>query len=227
MDNIASVENLTPTYQSRLESLLTKFPILLQLSRFVAIGVINTALDFIVLNFLAKLLGITAGAELGAINIISFSLAVVQSYFWNKYWTFNTVHVSLTSNFRRLVLVGGVGFLSFFAVLISAKYSAAPIVYFIIFALFVISELGLWIGFRLIQSAPQNGEDGSKQFVVFVIVSLVGLLINSVLVSLLSTRIPEYSFINEDLIKNIAKVIATGASLVWNFIGYKLIVFRK
>ena len=111
--------------------------------------------------------------------------------------------------------------------LISAKYSAEPIVYFIIFALFVISELGLWIGFRLIQSAPQTGEDGSKQFVAFVIVSLVGLLINSVLVSLLSTRIPEYSFINEDLIKNIAKVIATGVSLVWNFVGYKLIVFRR
>lgn len=227
MDNIAPTESLAPTYQSKLEGLLTKYPILLQLSRFVAIGVINTALDFIVLNFLAKLLGITSGAELGAINIISFSLAVVQSYFWNKYWTFNTVHVSLTSNFRRLVLVGGVGFLSFFAVLISAKYSAEPIVYFIIFALFVISELGLWIGFRLIQSAPQTGEDGSKQFVAFVIVSLVGLLINSVLVSVLSTRIPEYSFINEDLIKNIAKVIATGVSLVWNFVGYKLIVFRR
>jgi putative flippase GtrA len=216
-----------PTYESKLESLLVKYPIILQLSRFVAIGVINTALDFIVLNFLSKLLNITSGTELGALNIISFSLAVVQSYFWNKYWAFNTAHVSLSSNFRRLVLVGGVGFLSFFAVLISAKFSAPPFVYFVIFSGFIIAELGLWIGFRLMQSAPEVGHDSSKQFVIFVIVSLVGLLVNSVIVSVLSTHIPTYSFLEGDLAKNVAKVAATVISLVWNFVAYKLIVFRR
>lgn len=213
--------------ESRVEKLLNAYPVLLQLSRFVAIGVINTALDFIVLNFLSKLLGITEGPQLGAINIISFSMAVVQSYFWNKYWTFNTAHVSVLSNFRRLVLVGGVGFLSFLAVLVSAKLSAEPIIYFIIFALFVIAELALWIGFHLMQNASVQTTDAPKQFVIFVIVSLVGLLVNSVLVTLLSTKIPTNSIINDDLVKNLAKVMATGVSLVWNFIGYKLVVFRK
>jgi len=213
--------------QSSIEKLLNKYPVLLQLSRFVAIGVINTALDFIVLNLLSKLLGITEGPQLGAINIISFSLAVVQSYFWNKYWTFNTTHASVLSNFRRLVLVGGVGSISVFAVLISAKFSAQPIVYFIIFALFIIAELALWISFHLMQNASVQTTDTSKQFVIFVIVSLVGLLINSVLVTLLSTKIPTNSFTNADLVKNLAKVLATGVSLIWNFVGYKLIVFKR
>ena len=220
-------ESASVSEVSKLESLLQKFPIILQLLRFIAIGVINTALDFIILNFLSKLLGINSGTSLGALNIISFSLAVVQSYFWNKYWTFGSGQVSLLVNFKRLVLVGGVGGFSLLAVLIGAKLLASPVFYLVVLAIFIISQLSLWIAFRLSHATNTTSTEASKQFLTFVVVSLIGLLINSILVSLLSTRIPQNSFINADLVKNLAKVLATGASLVWNFIGYKLVVFRK
>ncbi len=227
MDAVTTTPLQVAPQPSRLEALLTKYPIIYQLLRFVAIGVINTALDFIVLNFLSKLLNINAGSELGALNIISFSLAVVQSYYWNKYWTFGATATSLVTNVRRLILVGGVGSISVLAVLIGAKFSAAPMVYFVILAAFVIAQLSLWIAFKLTHSVQSTVKEGSKQFLVFVIVSIVGLLINSILVSVLSTHIPQNDFINPDLAKNLAKILATGASLIWNFIGYKLFVFRK
>ena len=217
-----------PLFISRLDRILQRFPIILQLMRFGAIGVINTALDFIILNFLSKWLGINAGSELGALNVISFSLAVVQSYFWNRYWTFSSVKVSLVSNFRRLLLVGGVGVVSMLAVLIAARYSSGPSTYAVIFAGFIIAELCLWIGFKLHESSldHQNGQV-AKQFIIFVIVSLIGLLINSVLVSVLTSRLDLSAWVNPDLAKNLAKIGATVASLIWNFIGYKLLVFKK
>ena len=60
-----------------------------QLAKFLEIGVLNTLVDMGVLNFLVSISGVTAGATLGAFNTLSFSLAVVNSYFWNKFWTFN------------------------------------------------------------------------------------------------------------------------------------------
>lgn len=227
MDVVANAPQTITPQQSRFEGVLLKYPIIYQLLRFGAIGVINTALDFIVLNFLSKLLNVNAGNELGALNVISFSLAVVQSYYWNKYWTFGSVTTSLVTNVRRLILVGGVGSISVLAVLIGAKFSVSPMVYFVILCAFIIAQLSLWIGFKLTHSEQSSIQQSSKQFLIFVIVSIIGLLINSILVSVLSTNIPQNNFINADLAKNLAKIIATGASLIWNFVGYKVFVFRK
>lgn len=227
MDAVTTPPQTIIPQTSRLEGILSKYPIIYQLLRFGAIGVINTAIDFIILNFLSKLLGINAGNELGALNVISFSLAVVQSYYWNKYWTFGSTAISLVTNVRRLILVGGIGSISVLAVLIGAKFSASPIVYFIILCAFIIAQLSLWIAFKLTHVEQSTIQQGSKQFLIFVIVSIIGLLINSILVSVLSTNIPQNDFINSDLAKNLAKIVATGASLIWNFVGYKLFVFRK
>lgn len=227
MDAVAPTPQNLIVQPSRIEGLLSKYPIIYQVLRFGAIGVINTALDFIVLNFLSKLLGINAGNELGALNVVSFSLAVVQSYYWNKYWTFGSSAISLVNNVRRLILVGGVGSISVLAVLIGAKFSAAPMVYFVILCAFIIAQLSLWIAFKLSHGQESSIQQGSKQFLIFVIVSIIGLLINSILVSVLSTHIPQNDFINSDLAKNLAKIVATVASLIWNFVGYKLFVFRK
>src|SRR5438105_4960630 len=72
-----------------LDNLLNRFPILLQGARFVAIGAINTSLDFLILNGIAKALGINTGGSLGLVNLLSAGLAIVQSYFWNHSWAFS------------------------------------------------------------------------------------------------------------------------------------------
>ncbi len=50
-------------------------------------GALNTGTDFVVLNSLLSVSGGAHGAYL-ACKAVSFSIAVVQSYFLNKYWVF-------------------------------------------------------------------------------------------------------------------------------------------
>ncbi len=209
-----------------LTDLLRRKPIIVQILRFGAIGAINTALDFIILNFVTKTFHIDTGLSLGALNVISFTAAVIQSYFWNKAWAFSeSSGLSIFQNFYRLVLVGGLGAIAFAAVVIGAAYNAYNIYFLLILVAFIIMEFILWHAFGL----SASGNKSSNQFASFIIVSLVGLLINSAIVVMASKVITPYLefSINADTIKNVAKILATLVSLVWNFIGYKLIVFKR
>ena len=59
-----------------------------QLSRFLVVGLLNTAMDLVVLNAETLLTGVKEGAGYALQKGISFCVAVVLSYFVNKYWTF-------------------------------------------------------------------------------------------------------------------------------------------
>jgi putative flippase GtrA len=220
--------NQSLTLNARVTSLLRSRPVIIQILRFAAIGSINTALDFIILNFITKSLGISSGVALGALSAVSFSAAIIQSYFWNKAWAFaESVNLSVFQNAFRLVAVGGVGFAAFVAVFLGAAKDAAGIYFLYILAAFLISQFILWKAFGMKLGASRSGT--GAQFFSFLIVSLVGLLINSVIVVIATHFITPYvnSSINADTIKNMAKIVATLFSLVWNFIGYKLIVFKR
>lgn len=82
----------------------------------------------------------------------------------------------------------------------------------------------LWNKFWVFSSANRTGgifHDLPK----FLVVSGSGLLVNSGIVIFLTTFV-SVSFVSPALWLNIAKVMATVFSLVWNFVGYKFIVFR-
>ncbi len=132
-----------------LEQFINKKPVLIQLARFIAIGLINTALDFAFLNALTKYFGVHDGVWLGVLNLISFSLAVIQSYFWNKHWTFSNIQVSLLKNFGRLIVVGFLGGIVILAVLIGSKFQVNSLVYFALFALLLIGQVSIWHGFNI------------------------------------------------------------------------------
>lgn len=211
----------------QVSELLQKRPIIVQLLRFGAIGAINTALDFIILNIITTHLGIQSGTSLGLLNAIGFTAAVVQSYFWNRAWAFaESSGVTVFQNALRLFMVGGLGFLAFLAVLFGSGFGAATSFYVLVLAAFLISELTLWIGFRL-HFGPQQGV--GSQFAIFLSISLIGLLINSLIIVIASSLVGPYlqDSISPDFIKNVAKAIATGVSLIWNFVGYKLFVFKR
>lgn len=235
MDKLSNKKNTMENTQSvpatgpgeKLNQLLAKYPIILQLLKFAAIGVINTALDFLVLNFISKTLNISSGLKLGQVNVVGFVLAVIQSYFWNRYWTFSFEKtVSAWKSFWRLVLMGVLGAIALAAVLFGAKYAAPANYYLIITLMFLVLEVLMWEGFGL--SKNPSISQSQNQFMLFFLVSIVGLLINSVLVALLSNYSPLASQPGyADINKNIAKLAATLVSLVWNFIGYKIFVFKK
>jgi len=138
--------------------------IIKQISKFVIVGVINTGIDFAVLNALLFSTKIYSGRWLIFFNSISFSAAVINSYFLNKYWTFKS----------------------------------------------------------------QNVEDSkAKQFSQFLIISVIGISINDAIVYGLATFTSPLFGLSAQMWTNVAKLFATAASMVWNFIGYKFIVFKK
>ncbi|HMQ01988.1 MAG TPA: GtrA family protein [Candidatus Doudnabacteria bacterium] len=215
-------------YNQRLAALLDARPVILQILRFAAIGTLNTALDFIILNYLTKTFDITAGIPLGMVNVIGFSAAMVQSYLWNRAWAFSTFHISPLANAFRLIMVGGLGLTAFLLVILGGLNSAAETYYLFLLLIFIVSEIVLWYGFRL-KLASETDAGIGHQFTLFMTISLVGLLINSGIVALASLALAPSlsSLINTDTIKNVSKILATGVSLIWNFLGYKLIVFKK
>ncbi|MEI7425734.1 MAG: GtrA family protein [Candidatus Moraniibacteriota bacterium] len=71
-----------------------------------------------------------------------------------------------------------------------------------------------------------NKKDGVK-FSQFLIVSIIGITINGGVVYLITSFVDPLFGLNPQLWANVAKLFATGISLVWNFIGYKFIVFKK
>ncbi|HEX3099931.1 MAG TPA: GtrA family protein [Patescibacteria group bacterium] len=212
---------------NRVTALLRSHPVIMQLLRFAAIGSLNTALDFIILNYVTKSFDVTSGVALGALNVISFTAAIIQSYFWNKAWAFSeSSRVSLFQNFVRLFTVGGLGLAAFLAVFIGAYYDGINTFFLMVLIGFVVVQICLWIAFGL-KLGYSSG--GSQQFITFLIVSLVGLAINSIIVVIAAHYITPYLEMNfnADTIKNVAKIVATVFSLIWNFIGYKLIVFKR
>lgn len=217
-------------YNQRLARLLEARPVILQILRFAAIGTINTALDFIILNYIAKSFGVTEGFTLGALNMVGFISAMIQSYFWNRAWTFHSFNISPIANIIRLIIVGGLGLFALFLVIIGSIQGAMENYYLFILVVFIVSEILVWYAFGL-KLTNNNGEDGKvvQQFTSFMIVSFIGLLINSGIVALASSALASSlsSFINEDSVKNVAKILATGISLIWNFSAYKLFVFKK
>lgn len=76
-----------------------------QLGKFAAIGFLNTAIDFGVLNMLSAATGITSGFVIGGVNVPGFGAAVINSYFWNKFWVFKDREASVLHDFPRFLAV--------------------------------------------------------------------------------------------------------------------------
>lgn len=217
MDNTQT--NTMP--QNKLDMMLQTHPVILQLLRFAAIGFLNTALTFVVYNYVSKLLGIEQGGSLGLVSGLGFLLATCQSYFWNRHWTFGSNTWSILQNFWRLLLVGTAGVLTLVLVLLGSKATAPSYYYLFILAIFVIAQIVLWFGFGFNKSPSEE----KNPYLSFFIVSLVGFLINVSIVATFSSAV--HLTTNPDLNKNVAQVVATAVALIWNFLGFKLIVFKK
>jgi putative flippase GtrA len=65
------------------------------------------------------------------------------------------------------------------------------------------------------------------KFSQFFAVSIVGIVINGLILTGITSYIPPLFGLSAVLWANIAKLMATGVSLIWNFIGYKFFVFKE
>ena len=76
-----------------------------QFGKFAAIGFTNAAIDFGVLNFLIAWSGIVAGLYYTIFRTISFVISVTHSYYWNRYWVFQSESLEKRKEFFEFISV--------------------------------------------------------------------------------------------------------------------------
>ena len=89
-----------------------KYKIVLQGGKFLLVGALNTFVDWGVLSLLMGIGGIYAGTGYSIFKGISFTVAVINSYFWNKFWTFGKRETKEAGKeFAQFFVVSVIGFL--------------------------------------------------------------------------------------------------------------------
>ncbi len=139
-----------------------KIPVFLQIAKFAATGALNTFIDLGILNILLIAFSVTAGVWYAVFKGISFTVATINSYLWNKYWTFES-----------------------------------------------------------------KANANVKEFGQFLVVSVIGFGVNVASASFIVNVIHPLAGFTPARWANVGALSATIISLVWNFIGYKFIVFKK
>lgn len=152
-----------------------------QAAKFIVVGVINTFIDYLILNILIYV-GFTAflmfsGQKFLIANIISVAVAMVNSFILNRQWAFSAEKGNIYGQLIKFIVVTVIGMF---------------VVHQIVFNLFYY-QLGYIFDFIV--------------------------------------RIAHYfnlTFLSKDLIiLNFSKALAILVSMVWNFTGYKFLVFKK
>ncbi len=85
-----------------------KVPALKQFLKFGIIGVVNTLIDFIIYFLLTRSMPFWREHYLWA-NLISFSVAVANSFYWNRRWTFRNTNKNLRVQFTKFYIINLTG----------------------------------------------------------------------------------------------------------------------
>lgn len=145
-----------------------------QAGKFGLVGILNTAIDLGIFNILTQVFKLFVVPA----NIISVSIAIINSYIWNKNWTFEDKSKdNLTGQFVKFVLFSLVGM------------SIQTLVVWLLAAKWTLT--GIW---------------------AYKVVDFIGL---------------EKFFSQSFVVNNWAKVWGIGLALIWNFIAYKKWTFNK
>lgn len=156
------------------EWLSIKWAILTQFAKFVLVGALNTFIDLGFLNLLIFASGVAQGTPYLWFKGGAFIAAVINSYFWNKFWTFKAG---------------------------DTHAQAGP-------------------------DVPEHVHHGGE-FFQFLLVSFIGLLINLAVAGLIVNIVGVQGGLTEAQWANVGALLATFAALIWNFLGYKFIVFKR
>lgn len=151
-----------------------KISIIWQLAKFIVSGVLNTVINIGSLAFLSYFFKNSLGIDSENImflgiafyslyTAIAFILANINSYFWNKFWTFQ----------------------------------------------------------------KDQTNKAAVEFTQFFAVSIIGLLIYTITASYVFKNIHPLGGLNQSQWELIGGAIGSIAGLIWNFVGYKLWVFKK
>ena len=125
----------------------------------------------------------------------------------------------------RFIIVGGVNTALDFGILFLLTFLGLDK----IVANYFSTGIALIFSFFANQSFTFKHKEGNakKQFILFLVITLFGLwVIQPIIISVSTTFLASY-IPNEAINLFVAKLIATVASLIWNYILYSRIVFKK
>lgn len=134
----------------------------IQFGKFLLVGASNFSIDFGLLNLFIFLSGVDKGVSYSVFKAVSFFIAIMNSFFWNRLWTFN--------------------------------YGASSTM--------------------------------SRQFFKFTSVAVGGLIINVIVASLIVNFL-RLDFVSPRIWANVSALISLVVVLIWNFAGYKYLVFKN
>ena len=92
---------------------------------------------------------------------------------------------------------------------------------------FIIATCGKYFGDKLWAFEKKEMEGAGKEFTKFFIVTLGGLLINVAIASFMVNVIGPQFGISEKTWASVGGIIAAFGTVIWNFSGYKFLVFKK
>ncbi len=192
-----------------------------QFIKFLIVGTNNTGIDFLILNLLMFSFGIYKGPPLIFFNIISFSLAVINSYLINRYWTFKKEEDKKISRTQILCI------LIILFILLNLRFIKSSLLFIILTISFLI--IVFLINFYIIEKflLKENFSKSSIQFLKFVFLTIIGMTINTGIVYYFTSFVSPLFGLTKVLWANFSKGIATCISLFWNFACYKFVVFKK
>jgi len=140
-----------------------KMPVIFQAGKSFLVGILNTFIDFAILTVLMYRFNIFSGGLYVLFKGISFTGATINSYFWNKFWTFEKRETE-----------------------------------------------------KLLRETSQ-----------FYLITIGGLLIHLGVASLIVNIIGPQFGLSEAVWAYVGALSAVFCGFVWNFLGYKFIVFKK
>jgi len=87
-----------------MKGVFAKYPSTKQFTKFVIVGLVNTAIDFFIYFSLTRGTDFFEQHLLSA-NIIAFSIAATNSFFWNKKWTFRDQGKNYHIQYSKFLIV--------------------------------------------------------------------------------------------------------------------------
>jgi len=121
-----------------------------QFGKYAAIGFTNFSVDLGVLNLLISYSGIENGVWYSVFKTISFIVAVTHSFFWNKFWAFESGNEKMGGEFGKFVLVSLVG--------TAVNVAVASV---------LVSVIGPKLGFSAVSWASVGSVVGSAMALIF------------------------------------------------------------
>lgn len=82
--------------------------------RYFFVGCLNTLLNALLFNLFIWISGVARGPLIVVFSLVSFSITLIHSYLWNRFWVFrqhtfgDTTHLQLFSKFGIVAVVVGV-----------------------------------------------------------------------------------------------------------------------